>query len=48
MRIEIEPGVRLYDDAEGVSLERTAQGVRHKPTLLLWERAAPHSSGLPQ
>jgi proline iminopeptidase len=35
MRVEIEPGVRLYFDCEGVGLEPDGPAMREKPTLLL-------------
>jgi pimeloyl-ACP methyl ester carboxylesterase len=35
VRVEIEPGVRLYFDIEGVGLEPDGPSMREKPTLLL-------------
>ena len=35
MRVEIEPGVRLYFDVEGVGLEPDGSTMREKPVLLL-------------
>lgn len=35
MKIEIEPGVRLYIDVEGMGLVPDGVGMREKPTLLL-------------
>ena len=35
MRVEIEPGVRLYFDVEGVGLEPDGPSMREKPVLLL-------------
>ena len=35
MRVEIEPGVRLYVDVEGLGLVPDGDGLREQPTLLL-------------
>lgn len=35
MRVEIEPGVRLYVDIEGMALVPEGEGLREKPSLLL-------------
>lgn len=35
MRVEIEPGVRLYVDVEGMGLVPNGESMREKPTLLL-------------
>jgi len=35
MRVEVEPGVRLYFDCEGVGLEPDGPAMREKPVLLL-------------
>jgi proline iminopeptidase len=35
MRVEVEPGVRLYFDSEGVGLEADGPSMREKPVLLL-------------
>ena len=36
MRIEIEPGIRLFVDIEGASLVPDGPHMREKPTLLLF------------
>src|SRR3954466_1028018 len=35
MRVEIEPGIRLYFDVQGAGLEPAGPEMREKPTLLL-------------